>query len=195
MFALTMFRRRAGFALVATLGLASAGAQAAEPRAVDGFYAGLDAGFSRLEPRKASGYRIDDKSSSGFRFTLGYGWSPRWSAEAFYADGGDAGISSDNPAVGHLGTIGYKMVGVGAQWTPFAGGRASRFFPLVKAGAVQIQNSASSDQILFEKLNDVGVYIGGGAGLRLGDSWIAQAEVVSYDVDDLFYSFGVRKHF
>jgi hypothetical protein len=195
MFALTMIRRRAGFALVAVLGLASAGAQAAEPRAVDGFYAGLDGGISRLEPREASGYRIDDKSSAGFRFTLGYGWSPRWSAEAFYADGGEAGISSDNPAVGHLGTIGYKMFGVGAQWTPFAGGRASRFFPLVKAGAVRIQNDSSSDQILYEKLNDVGVYIGGGAGLRLGGSWIAQAEVVSYDVDGLIYTFGVRKHF
>ncbi|MBC8028441.1 MAG: outer membrane beta-barrel protein [Steroidobacteraceae bacterium] len=195
MIALTMIRRRAGAALVAALGLASAGAQAVEPRTVGGFYAGLDAGLSRLEPRNASGYRIDDKSSSGFRFTLGYGWSPQWSAEAFYADGGEVGVASDNPAVGHLGTIGYKMMGVGTQWTPFSSGRARRFFPLVKAGAVQIQNSSSSDQILYEKLNDVGVYIGGGAGLRFADSWIAQAEVVSYDIDELFYTFGVRKHF
>jgi hypothetical protein len=195
MFSLLMLRRRAGAALVAALGLASAGTQAADSPIAGGFYAGLDAGFSRLEPRSANGYRIDDKSSSGFRFTAGYGWSPQWSAEAFYADGGEVGIASDNPAVGHLGTIGYRMMGVGAQWTPFSGGRAARFFPLVKAGAVQIQNSSSSDQILYEKLNDVGIYIGGGAGLRFGESWIAQAEVVSYDVDELFYTFGVRKHF
>jgi hypothetical protein len=195
MLAFTMFRRRLGPALVAALAMVSAGAQAAEPRTGEGFYAGLDAGFSRLEPRNASGYVIDDTSSSGFRLTLGYGWSAQWSAEAFYADGGEAGIASDNPAVGHLGTIGYKMVGVGAQWSPFSGGRASRFFPLLKLGAVQIQNSASSDQILYEKLNDVGVYVGGGAGLRLGETWIAQAEIVSYDVDGLFYTFGFRRHF
>jgi hypothetical protein len=195
MFAFTMLRRRASGALVAILAVASAGAQAAEPRTAEGFYAGIDAGFSRLEPRSAGGYRIDDKSSSAFRVTLGYGWSRQWSAEAFYADGGAAGIASDNPAVGHLGTIGYKMLGVGAQWSPFARGRASRFFPLVKLGAVQIQNTSSSAHILYEKLNDVGVYIGGGAGLRLGETWIAQAEVVSYDVDGLFYTFGVRRHF
>jgi hypothetical protein len=196
MFVLTMLRRRVGATLAATLGLAAAGAQAAEPTKVEGFYAGIDAGFSRLEPQdRVGGYRIDDTSSTAIRATLGYGWSPKWSAEVFYADGGEAGVASDNPAVGHLGTISYKMIGVGAQWTPLSGGRASRFFPLVKLGAVQIRNSSSSDQILYEKLNDVGVYIGGGAGVRIGDSWIAQAEVVSYDVDGLFYTFGVRKHF
>jgi hypothetical protein len=59
---------------------------------------------------------------------------------------------------------------------------------------VQIQNSSSSAAIAYEKLNDLGVYIGGGGGMRLGKSWLAQAEVVSYDKDELFFTIGVRKH-
>jgi hypothetical protein len=187
---------RAAPLMVLVLAGMSVTTHAAEPRISEGFYLGLDGGFSRLQPRiPDGGYAIDDQSSTGMRFSLGYSWSPAWSVEAFYADGGKVGISSDNPSVGHLGTIDYKMLGVGVEWSPFSGGRASRFFPLVKAGAVQIDNSASSATIVYEKLNDVGVYIGGGAGLRLGESWIAQAEVVSYDVDELFYTVGLRKHF
>ncbi len=168
---------------------------AAEAPINEGFYVGADIGFSRLEPRnRDGGYVVDDKSSTGMRLSFGYSWSSKWSAEAFYADGGEAGISSDNPAVGHLGSIDYKMLGVGVEWSPLSGGRSARFFPLLKLGAVQIDNSASTG-IDYEKLNDVGIYIGGGAGLRVGDSWIVQAEIVSYDVDELFLSVGVRKHF
>ena len=117
------------------------------------------------------------------------------SVEAFYADGGDAGISSDNPGVGHLGDIGYKVSGVGLQWLPFEGGINEKWFPLVKFGASHIQNSTSSSLVVYEKLNEIGVYFGGGAGLRFGETWIAQAEVVSYDADELFFTVGVRKHF
>ena len=97
--------------------------------------------------------------------------------------------------VGHLGDIGYKVFGVGFQWLPFDGGINEQWFPLVKFGASHIQNSSTSSQIVYEKLNDVGVYFGGGAGLRFGESWVAQAEVVSYDADELFFTVGIRKHF
>jgi hypothetical protein len=169
-------------------------ASAADP-VVEGWYAGLDAGMSRLEPRnRGGGLEVDDGQSTGFRVSAGYAWTAHWSAEAFYADGGKAGISSDNPNVGHLGDIAYKMLGVGIEWLPLAGGRKGKFFPLVKLGAVQIENSSSSPAIRFEKLNDLGVYVGGGGGMRLGKSWLAQAEIVSYDQDELFITIGVRKH-
>jgi hypothetical protein len=162
----------------------------------EGMYAGLDFGVSMLDPRnRDGGYEVDDDQSAGFRLTVGYAWSKHWSAEAFFADGGSVGISSDNPNVGHLGEIDYRMVGVGVEWLPFSKGRDAKFFPLLKFGAVQISNSSSSDEILYEKLNDTGVYIGGGAGWRFGETWLAQAEVVSYDVDELFFTIGFRKHF
>jgi hypothetical protein len=192
--------RRRGSRVVpmAVLGatLAPVAVLAKEPAVSEGMYVSLDAGISRLEPRnRDGGYVVDDGQSLGLRLSAGYAWSAHWSAEAFYADGGKAGISSDNPAVGHLGDIEYKMAGVGVEWLPLRGGRTAKFFPLVKLGVVQITNSASSQQILYEKLNDAGLYLGGGAGVRFGESWIVRGEVVSYDVDELFYTFGFRKHF
>ncbi|MEO8061284.1 MAG: hypothetical protein ABI821_00910 [Pseudomonadota bacterium] len=169
-------------------------AVAAEPTA-KGWYVGLDAGLSRLDPRNSDGgFKVDDDQATGFRVSMGYAWSVHWSAEAFYADGGKAGISSDNPNVGHLGDIDYEMLGVGVEWLPLGKGRNAKFFPLVKLGAVQIDNSSSSPAIVYEKLNDFGVYIGGGGGMRLGKSWLAQAEIVSYDKDELFITIGLRKH-
>ncbi|HTU66564.1 MAG TPA: outer membrane beta-barrel protein [Steroidobacteraceae bacterium] len=192
---------RALTVVCAVLGFAGMSPRAAEAKAKDpvvkeGWYVGLDAGMSRLEPRnKGGGYRVDDDQSLGMRLEVGYAWSPHWSAEAYYADGGKAGISSDNPAVGHLGDLEYRMGGVGVEWAPFGAGRDAKFFPLIKLGLVQITNKSSSSEILYKKLNDTGVYLGGGAGLRFGKSWIAQAEVVSYDQDELFFTLGLRKHF
>ena len=161
-----------------------------------GWYLGLDTGMSRLEPENNDGgYKVDDGQGFGYRVTAGYSWNQNWSVEGFFADGGDAGISSDNPAVGHLGDIGYKVFGVGFQWLPFDGGINEQWFPLVKFGASHIQNTSTSDAIVYEKLNDVGVYFGGGAGMRFGQSWVGQAEVVSYDTDELFFTVGLRKLF
>jgi hypothetical protein len=182
--------------IVAALALAPVAAQAEDLPVSKGLYVSLDAGVSRLQPRnRDGGYEVDDGQSLGLRLSAGYAWSAHWSAEAFYADGGKAGISSDNPSVGHLGDIEYKMAGVGVEWLPLHGGRAAKYFPLVKLGIVQITNSTSSDQILYKKLNDAGLYLGAGAGMRVGDTWIVQGEVVSYDKDELFYTFGFRKHF
>ena len=191
--------RRAAVYLLPMLGIA-AGLAPIHANAADkiskGWYLGLDTGMSRVEPRNHEGdYKVDDKQAFGYRFTVGYSWNQNWGAEAFYADGGDAGISSTNPGVGHLGDIGYKVYGVGFQWLPFDGGINEQWFPLVKFGASSIENRASSDQVVYEKLNDVGFYFGGGAGLRFGDSWVGQAEVVSYDADELFFTVGLRKHF
>jgi len=161
-----------------------------------GWYLGVDTGMSRLEPQNDDGgYKVDDGQGFGYRVTTGYAWNQNWSAEGFYADGGQAGISSDNPGVGHLGDIGYKVFGVGFQWLPFDGGINEKWFPLVKFGASHIQNDSSSPMVVYEKLNDLGVYFGGGAGLRFGETWVAQAEVVSYDADELFFTVGLRKHF
>ena len=175
--------------------LSHAGTASAAQPTDNGWYVGADAGLSRVDPRnRDGGFRVDDDQGTGFRLEAGYAWSAHWSAEAFYANGGKAGISSDNANVGHLGTIAYNMLGVGVEWLPLGAGRNAKFFPLLKVGAVQIDNSRSSPTIAYQKLNNVGVYLGGGGGMRFGKSWVAQAEVVSYDQDELFITIGVRKH-
>jgi hypothetical protein len=193
-------RRASAVRVAPVLACVLLGAQACDAQAGDtsarGFYVGADVGMSMLKPReKGGGYTLDDQHSMGYRFDAGYSWSANWSAELFYADGGDVGIASDNAALGHLGDISYRMAGVGVEWAPLEGGRNAPWFPLIKIGAVQIQNHASSELIHYEKLNDVGVYLGGGLGLRFGKDWLALGEVVSYDQDELFVTLGVRKRF
>ena len=182
-------------AACAWLGVASMDSRAADS-ADKGWYVDLDVGVSIVEPRnRDGGYRVDDKQANAYRLDLGYSWSPTWSVEAFYADGGAAGIASANPAIGHLGEISYRMFGAGIEWLPFDSGRNARWFPLVKLGAVHIRNESSSPLIVYEKLNDIGVYFGGGAGVRFGKSWTALVEAVSYDKDELFLTAGLRKHY
>ena len=194
-------QRRVNLARVLpVLACVALGAQAIDAHAGDkhgkGFYVGVDVGVSVVEPRNEDGgYKLDDKQAIGYRLDLGYAWSPNWSAELFYADGGEAGIASDNSAVGHLGEISYRMLGAGVEWAPLEDGRNAAWFPLIKLGAVQIRNEASSETIRYEKLNDLGVYLGGGLGLRFGKQWLALGEVVSYDQDELFFTLGVRKRF
>ncbi len=188
-------RSRRVAAAVAVLPALALNAHAGDT-AAKGFYVGVDVGMSMLKPRsEGGGYKLDDKQSMGYRLDAGYSWSANWSAELFYADGGDVGIASDNPAVGHLGEISYRMVGAGVEWLPMEGGRNAAWFPLIKIGAVQIQNQANSELINYEKLNDLGLYLGGGLGLRFGEDWLALGEVVSYDQDELFVTLGLRKKF
>jgi hypothetical protein len=193
-------RRVTAARVVPVVACVALGAQAFTAHAGDtsakGFYVGVDVGMSMLKPRsEGGGYKLDDKQSMGYRLDAGYSWSANWSAELFYADGGDVGIASDNPAVGHLGEISYRMTGAGVEWLPMEGGRNAAWFPLIKIGAVQIQNRASSEMINYEKLNDLGLYLGGGLGLRFGADWSALGEVVSYDQDELFVTLGLRKKF
>jgi len=193
--ALVTMRRMRRVLPVAAIAVVAAQANAGEGPA-KGWYAGFDVGMSVVEPRnKDGGYKIDDKQGFGFRVDLGYSFNEAWSAEMFYADGGEAGIASDNPNVGHLGDISYAMTGIGVEWLPMEDGRRAKWFPLVKLGAVQIRNEASSSTIVYEKLNDVGVYLGGGVGVNFNRSWSALAEVVSYDQDELFFTLGLRKKF
>ena len=119
-FAAMLMRRLGGIRLARVLpavACAVIGVQALDAHAGDttskGWFVGVDVGLSLVEPRndENGGYRIDDKQGMGYRVDFGYSWSRSWSAELFYADGGKAGVASDNPAVGHLGNIEYKMHG------------------------------------------------------------------------------------
>ena len=162
----------------------------------EGLFAGLDVGQSRLEPRDdGGGYDVNDKRSTAWRALAGYRFSPKWSAEVWYVDAGEAGISSDNPLVGELGTIEYKLFGFGAEWSPLMDGGERTFFPVVKAGLIQTSNHASTSLINYERQHHTGFYFGAGGGWQFTQMWGARAEVVTYDKDELVYSLGVRASF
>jgi large repetitive protein len=162
----------------------------------DDWYVGLDLGRSRLEPRnRDGGYRVTDTSSEGFRLIAGTQFKPNWSIEAFYTDAGEAGIGSDNLAVGELGDISYKLFGVGTEWTPLRGGRERKLYPVLKTGLAYTSNSASDRTIVYDKLNGVGLYFGAAGVWEFLPRWRAQLEIISYDKDERMLTIGLRRVF
>ena len=160
------------------------------------WYAGADIGVSHLSPRdRGAGYNITDKNSSGYRFLIGYQIDERWSVETFYLNAGKAGIDAKDSAVGHLGSIRYKLWGLGAQWLPLRDSASRAIFPTLKAGFLHTDNSTTDDRILYEKQHGVGLYVGGGVNWRVTDHWLLAGEMVSYDKDELFLSLGIRRTF
>jgi hypothetical protein len=161
-----------------------------------GAYIAADIGVSRLKPEnRDGGYVVDDDSSSGFRISAGYAWSKKWAAEAFFVDAGEAGVSSDNASVGHLGDLEYEMYGAGVRWAPLGEGTSERFHPMLKAGLVSIRNEVTDPRIAYDRENGTSIYLGVGAGWRISNRWAAQAEAISYDKDDRFFSIGARWQF
>ena len=164
--------------------------------ATGSWYAGGEIGSTWLKPRVVNGgYRIDDTSDSGWRVMVGKQVWERWSLEAFYGDLGAAGIASQNANVGHLGKLSYKVFGVGTEWTPLMGGRSATFYPVFSGGAVFTRNSATSATIHYDKLHNIGAYLGAGAAWQFAPTWRAQAGVTFYDRDERMFTVGVRKTF
>jgi len=152
--------------------------------------------MSWLKPRNANGnYTVDDNTSAGYRLLLGNQTWTHWSIEGFYVDTGKAGISSSNSTVGHLGDVSYKAYGLGTEWTPFKDSRAATLYPLLKAGVVSTNNSASDSRIQYQKLHSLGVYFGAAGVWKFADTWRAQLEITSYDKDEFMASLGIRKTF
>ncbi|MEZ5498880.1 MAG: hypothetical protein R3E77_05535 [Steroidobacteraceae bacterium] len=192
--ALRWQRQGTGAMLVLFVALISTSTPAARAEDHTGeWYAGVDLGPSHLKPRNRNGgYRVDDTSSAGFRLIFGNQLAKRWSIEAFIAELGEAGIASDNPQVGHLGELRYRIFGAGTEWTPFRDGRDAKLYPVLKAGLVYTSNSTSNDTIQYDKLNGVGIYVGIAGIWQFRPAWRAQLELVSYDKDERAATIGLR---
>lgn len=196
--ALLWRRRREVAVLAIAAGAATAVpvANAADAPASERWYLGADYAATRLEPEdRGGGYTVDDKSSAGFRLLAGYVLDDRWSVEAFYIDAGEAGIASQNPAIGHLGELEYVLYGAGLEWAPLKQGRYRTLHPVLKVGIVGTDNSATSPAINYNQKHSWGLYFGVGGAWRFAEQWRAQAEIVSYDKDELVMSLGVRRAF
>jgi hypothetical protein len=193
-----LWRRRRQVAVVAIVATAAttgslAHAEGADP---ERWYLGADLALTQLQPEnRGGGYRVDDESSSGFRLLAGYVFNDHWSVEAFYVDAGEAGIAAQNPAIGHLGELEYTLYGAGAEWAPLQEGRYRKIYPVLKAGLVFTDNSATDPSINYDQQHGLGLYLGAGAVWRFADTWRAQAEIVSYDTDELVMSLGLRRGF
>jgi hypothetical protein len=86
-------------------------------------------------------------------------------------------------------------MGIGTEWTPLPGGRANTLYPIIKAGVVHTENSASDPRIHYEVENEASLYFGAAGVWKFAKTWRAQVELSSYDKDELMLTVGVRKTF
>ncbi|MEX2257350.1 MAG: outer membrane beta-barrel protein, partial [Woeseia sp.] len=197
-------RARAPLAATATAGLLAVAILAAPPTMAqesdDGqpaspWSVGVDIGISDLDPRTQGDFRVADGSAYGIRLSGGYRWSEKWNFEASYVDAGEVRIASTIPAIGEVGGIEYRMLSAGARYAFLDGGDTRSLYPYLQAGVARIRNSATNSLVPFSRVNSQSVYIGAGGAWRMASGWRLHAEIVSYDRDARFLSFGVRRGF
>lgn len=160
------------------------------------WFAAVGLGISWLDPNvTGTGFVVTDNTSVSFRLSGGYHLSSRWSLEVSYVDAGAARIGSINSAIGDLGDLEYKLWTAGAIYRFPKYSFRDRLYPYVKFGAVHTQNSVTDSRILYERVNSLGVYFGAGGVWCLTKHLMLDAELVSYDHDELSLSLGIRRNF
>jgi len=151
------------------------------------WYAGAGLGVSRLNPDpNGTIFRVSDDKSFGYKLTLGYDWSKRISIEGYYADLGEAKLSP-------RGRIEYRHLGLSGlyhfyqQETPHRG-----FEALAKVGVGNMHNTAD---VNFERVNDVHLSFGLGAGYGFDNGLMLRADLDLFDEDAQFLSLNLIKRF
>jgi len=118
--------------------------------------------------------------SRGGKLLLGYDWSKRFSVEAYYADLGEVGIGSTEPAVPG-GDIGYKDYGLSALYYLFKqhdSHRGLAFF--LRAGAGKMENET---ELPYRRLNDTHFLLGAGFQYGFANGVALRSDLDLYDAD------------
>ena len=152
------------------------------------WYAGVGLGLSRLEPdRNGTIYRVDDKSSSGFKLYVGYDWSEKISIEGYYSDLGEAKMSPN-------GEVSYKDLGASGLYYVYQqeGERHKGLEAFVKAGLGWMKNDSD---LRYERVHNSHVMFGLGASYTLDNGFSLRADLDLYDKDSQFFILSVSKRF
>ena len=145
---------------------------------------GLSAGTSTLEPdADGSPFRLDQTGSTGYKFYLGYDFTPKVTLEAFYADLGEATFSNG-------GFLGYNFYGLGGSYYFPENSEGSAIF--VKAGVGKINVSGDIPFILE---NQVQLYLGIGLEVQFSSGFALRGEYEYYDVDAQMFSLSLNRRF
>lgn len=174
-------------ALMPMIGLAPL-AQAQEGAEDDRWYAGVGLGLSRLEPdRNGTIYRVDDKSSSGYKLYVGYDWSEKISIEGYYSDLGEAKMSPN-------GEVSYKDLGAAGLYHVYQqhDERHKGLELFVKAGLGWMKNDS---ELPYERVHNSHVMFGLGAAYNLDNGLALRADLDLYDEDSQFFIFSLSKRF
>jgi hypothetical protein len=161
----------------------------AEPnRTENPWYAGVGLGLSRLDPdRNGSLYEVDDKSSEGFKLTLGYDWSERISFEGYYSDLGEAGMSPQ-------GEVSYKDLGASGLYYFYQqqDDRHKGLEAFIKAGLGWMKNDSD---LPYERVHNSHVMFGLGGAYTFDNGLSLRADLDLYDKDSQFFILSVMQRF
>lgn len=166
---------------------------------VDGtYYGGVGFGGSSIEPVISDGnFSVTDTGGSGVQLSLGRDISPRWSAEMYYSDLGDAAVS--NGATGADGLINYSTIGLSGLFYLIGGGGSDA---LANRRGLNVYG-----RLGFGKLNNEGLGLnysrdggwnysaGLGAEYNLRNGIGVRAEFQNFDSDARVISFNLIKRF
>jgi outer membrane protein OmpA-like peptidoglycan-associated protein len=179
---------RATPALLLTGCLSSLAAADISQKHDDPIYVGLGLGMSFLQPETNSvALTLSEDSDIAYKLFAGYRFNQSWSLEAFWANLGEAVVSSTS---GSTFDIEYKTFGAGVLYSYPLNERWDVF---AKAGAGRLQNNVRG--IAVERVEDYFIYGGVGVTWNMAETWDLRAEYEYFDSDAQLLSFNVIKRF
>jgi OOP family OmpA-OmpF porin len=152
------------------------------------WYVGAGLGISRLAPESnGSIYSVEDKSSEGFKLTLGYDWSERVSIEGYYSDLGEATMSPN-------GEVSYKDLGAAGLYYFYQqhDEKHKGWEAFVKTGLGWMKNDT---ELKYERLNNMHLMFGMGGGYTFNNGLSIRADLDLYDEDSQFVVLSLMKRF
>lgn len=156
----------------------------------DQYYVGAGLGLSFIQPSvNDASLFISKDSDIAYRFLGGYQLDERWAAEMFWADMGQARVSSS--LTGSVaGLVGYQYFGVGGLYQyPVA--ESWDVFATVGVGILKNRFQL----VTANRSNDAAIYSGIGVIWKLAETWNLRAEYDYYGNDVQMLSFNVVKRF
>jgi len=179
---------RATQALLLTACLSSANAAEMNPQHEDPIYVGLGLGLSFLQPETNSvALTLSEDSDIAYKLFAGYQFNKNWALEAFWANLGEAVVSS---TTGSSFNVEYKTFGAGGLYRyPLS----DRWDIFAKAGAGRLENNVRG--IAVERVEDYFIFGGVGVTWNMTGTWDLRAEYEYFDTDAQQLSINVIKRF
>ena len=152
----------------------------------DQWYIGGSLGQSNMDPDGGSTWQTTDDTDIAKKLYIGKDISPQLGLEAFWADFGDAELTSNSNA---QGAINYKAMGANVVYkAPF---NIAGLRPIGKLGVAKFNNSDKGDVSSNQK-NMLTIFAGVGAEYDLSDKLKLRAEYEHYDKDINQFNIGVN---
>lgn len=152
-------------------------------------------GISSVEPDMGtSGYTLDDDQDTGFKISVGKEISPRFFAEMFYSDLGEAALDNQgNATLLSNGTVEYSLMGVSGLMFPFvdAAKGKSKLEPYLQVGLASLDTGGNVDT---KNKNSTQIAIGAGFEYSMHSSAL-RLFYDSYDADAALMGVSYLKRF